>query len=228
MPDSKSVAPSPAPPPADKAQPFFYARPSGHGSRTSAGGNGDESGPGHSSIDPYAQKAYEKGLADGKAAVRADFEKEAAELRSQISAAVRSFSKDRADYFARVETEVVRLSLSIARKILHRESQIDPLVLTGVVHVALQKLNGETSVTIRARHDEVRFWKDYFKQSRLRPTPRFPRAMSSSRPTSAQPRSASRPSSRKSSRDSLTFSSNARRVNSERFRLSFSFFPPSR
>jgi len=165
MPDSKSVAPSPAPPPADKAQPFFYARPSGHGSRTSAGGNGDESGPGHSSIDPYAQKAYEKGLADGKAAVRADFEKEAAELRSQISAAVRSFSKDRADYFARVETEVVRLSLSIARKILHRESQIDPLVLTGVVHVALQKLNGETSVTIRARHDEVRFWKDYFKQS---------------------------------------------------------------
>lgn len=166
MPDSKIAAIEP-PPPADKAQPFLYARPSGDSSRGSAGqhGNGSGSGSGPSHSDSAVEAAYEKGLADGKAAARAEFEKTAADLRAQIVEALHDFSKGRADYFGRVEPEVVRLSLSIARKILHRESQLDPLVLTGVVHVALQKLNSETSVTIRARHDEVRLWKDYFKQS---------------------------------------------------------------
>jgi flagellar assembly protein FliH len=85
-------------------------------------------------------------------------------MRSQISDALRNFSKERADYFGRVEADVVRLSLSIARKILHRESQIDPLLLTGVVHVALQKFNSDSRVRLRTHPDEVRFWNDYFKQ----------------------------------------------------------------
>ena len=163
MADSKSVVPSVVP--AEKAQPFFYARPSGDGSQFTTGGNGSPSGSAHPPTDSNTQNIYEKGLAEGKAAARAELEKSFAELRTQISGAVRNFSKERADYFTRVETEVVRLALSIARKILHRESQLDPLVLTGVVHVALQKLNSETRVTIRARHDDIRFWKEYFKQS---------------------------------------------------------------
>jgi flagellar assembly protein FliH len=155
-----------APAPAAKAQPFHYARPNGDAPNISPRPNGDQSGATHSSSsDPIAEKAYQKGLADGKSAARGEFEKAIAELRGQITEALHTFSKDRADYFTRVETEVVRLSLSIARKILHRESQIDPLVLTGVVHVALQKLNSETRITIRAHHDEVRFWNEYFRHS---------------------------------------------------------------
>lgn len=168
MPEVKTVTPSPAP--AENAQPFLYARPSGDATRISLGPNGSEmtgseSGSGHSSSRPAVQQAYEKGLADGKAAAAVEFEKTAVQLRSQISEALRDFSKDRTDYFGKVESEVVRLSLSIARKILHRESQLDPLVLTGVVHVALQKLNSDTRITIRAHHDEVRFWNDYFRHS---------------------------------------------------------------
>jgi len=161
MPDSNPAAP----PPAEKAQPFLYAPPSGDRPRSATGSNGGDSGVEHSHADPSAQRAYEKGLADGKAAARAESEKAAAESRAQISDALRAFSKDRAEYFGRVEPEVVRLALSIARKILHRESQLDPLVLTGVVHVALQKLNGDTRITLRAHHDEVRFWNEYFKHS---------------------------------------------------------------
>jgi flagellar assembly protein FliH len=168
MPDRTAEKPAAAssPAPAVKAQPFHYARPNGEAPNISARPNGGESGATHSSSsDPIAEKAYQKGLVDGKSAARGEFEKALAELRGQITEAVHHFSKDRADYFTRVETEVVRLSLSIARKILHRESQLDPFVLTGVVHVALQKLNSETKITIRAHHDEVRIWKDYFRQS---------------------------------------------------------------
>src|SRR5262249_4475463 len=86
--------------------------------------------------------------------------------RSQVSGALKTFSQDREIYFSRVEAEVVQLSLSIARKILHRESQIDPLALTGVVRVALQKLSSDTRVRFRAHSDEVRFWNDNFLTSK--------------------------------------------------------------
>jgi len=156
----------------EKAQPFLYVPPSGERPRSLAGtanASGFEpydpnEGPSHP--DQVAQKAYEKGVSDGKASAREEFEKAAAELRSQISGALRTFSKDRADYFGRIEMEVVRLSLSIARKILHRESQIDPMVLTGVVHVALQRLDSNTLVRLRAHPDEARFWSDYFKHTK--------------------------------------------------------------
>jgi len=141
-------------------QPFFYSPPSGDRPRGS--GSASE----HPSSDQVLQKAYESGLSEGQARARAEFENAAAEMRSQISGALRNFSKERADYFGRVEVEVVRLSLSIARKILHRESQIDPMVLTGVVHVALNKLDCDTRVRLRTHPDEARFWSDYFKQTK--------------------------------------------------------------
>ena len=66
----------------------------------------------------------------------------------------------------------MQLALSIARKILHREAQIDPLLLTGVVRVALESLNEGTHVRLRTNPQEVSFWRDYFSQaSGIRPTP---------------------------------------------------------
>jgi len=156
----------------EAAQPFHYAPASGErlrnpkGSAPSSGFGGQESSSEFPPSNQAIQTAYEKGLAEGKASARSDFEKTIGELRGQISAALQSFSRERDDYFGRVEAEVVRLSLSVARKILHRESQIDPLVLTGVVHVALQKLNSDTTVRLRTNPEEARFWGDYFRQSR--------------------------------------------------------------
>ena len=167
MPDS-----APEEPQLETAQPFLYAPPSGDAPRNVMGGgswtgtSGQESVAPHSASEQASQKAYERGLAEGKARARTDLEVASAEMRNQICTALQTFSKDRADYFGRIEAEVVRLSLSIARKILHRESQVDPLVLTGVVHVALQKLNSDTRVRLCTHPDEVRFWSDYFKQSK--------------------------------------------------------------
>ncbi len=64
-----------------------------------------------------------------------------------------------------MESEVVQLALSIARKILHREAQIDPLLLTGIVRVALESLNDGTQVRLRANPQEIPFWRDYFSRA---------------------------------------------------------------
>jgi flagellar assembly protein FliH len=54
------------------------------------------------------------------------------------------------------------LALAIARKILHREAQIDPLLLTGMVHVALDKIEGGTHIRLRAHPEDVHFWRAHF------------------------------------------------------------------
>jgi flagellar assembly protein FliH len=112
------------------------------------------------------ETSYDKGPGDSVTRARSDFEKALAETRSQVSEALRQFTRERETYFARVETEVVQLALSIARKIIHRESQIDPLLLTGVVHVALEKLDASTRVRLRTNPEEARFWNGYFSNAK--------------------------------------------------------------
>jgi hypothetical protein len=48
-----------------------------------------------------------------------------------------------------VEHEVVELALAVAARILRREAQMDPLLLTGAVRVALGQLSGSTEVRVR-------------------------------------------------------------------------------
>ena len=58
-----------------------------------------------------------------------------------------------------------RSSSAIARKILYRESQIDPLLLTGLVHVALEKLDAGTRVRLKVHPADTHFWNEFFARS---------------------------------------------------------------
>jgi len=155
-------------------QPFLYVSANGEDCSLS-GADGTipgQEGDGSSGSGQQGQTAYSKGAADGEARARAVFEKQVAELRGQISEALRQFTQQREVYFKRVEAEVVQLSLSISKKILHRESQIDPLLLAGVVHVALEKLDSGVRVRLRTNPDEIRFWREYFgRTTEIHPSP---------------------------------------------------------
>jgi flagellar assembly protein FliH len=149
------------------AQPFVFSSPGGeNGGRPTGGAAWNTSGAGsEASAAPNGQALYEKGLAEGEARARAEFEKTLASLRGELSEALRQFAAQREGYFQRVESEIVQLALSIARKILHREVQMDPLLLTGIVRVALESLNDGTQVRLRANPQEIPFWRDYFSRS---------------------------------------------------------------
>ena len=60
--------------------------------------------------------------------------------RIAITHVCANFAKARQKYFSDAEEEIVRLSLSIAERIMQREASLDPLLLQGVVHSALRKL----------------------------------------------------------------------------------------
>ena len=148
------------------AEPFVFAPPSGpSGGRLggAAGWKTSEKSPGASDL-PGEQRTYEKGLTDGEGRARVAFEKNSADLRGSLSETLRQFVLERESYFQRFVGEVVQLALSIARKILHREAQIDPLLLTGIVRLALDSLNEGTHVRLRTNPQEILSWSEYFSQ----------------------------------------------------------------
>ena len=81
----------------------------------------------------------------------------------ELGTALESFRKQRDHYLARVEHEVVRLALSIAERILHREAQMDPLLLTGAVRVALGQLAETTVVRLHVPAAQAAMWAEMLR-----------------------------------------------------------------
>src|ERR1035438_4316635 len=97
---------------------------------------------------------FEQGRQSAQQQLRSELDAALAKQREQIGVALREFAGERQNYYHRIEGEVVELALAIARKILHREAQIDPHTLAGIVRVTLEKLRSEehTSELQSLRH----------------------------------------------------------------------------
>jgi flagellar biosynthesis/type III secretory pathway protein FliH len=99
---------------------------------------------------------------EGFAEARKTAEEQLTRERSNVAAALTQFQHDRTSYFHKVEAEVVQLALSIARKILHREAQLDPLLLAGIVRVALGQIEEATKIVLRVHPQKAHAWRTYF------------------------------------------------------------------
>ncbi|MEJ2006633.1 MAG: FliH/SctL family protein [Acidobacteriota bacterium] len=106
------------------------------------------------------QKAWQEGFDEATARAREDLEKALAEERNRLAKALSEFAERREEYFRNVEGDAVRLVLAIARKVLHREAQVDPLLLTGVVRVALDKIANGTTLKLRVPAIQANDWRD--------------------------------------------------------------------
>jgi flagellar assembly protein FliH len=111
------------------------------------------------------EAARKKGWSEGQAQALAASAETIAQERSAISLAVAGFAQQRAEYFRRVESELVRLALSIASKVLQREARMDPLLLAGVVRVALDQMQAGTRLVLRTSPDAAEVWREYCAQS---------------------------------------------------------------
>jgi len=109
-------------------------------------------------------QARSQGRQEGRAEARENFEEQLVRERASLINALTEFRRDRNLYFQKVEGEVVQLALGIARKIMHREAQIDPLLLAGIVRVALEKIDGATEVTVRINPIRAAQWRSYLSQ----------------------------------------------------------------
>ncbi|MDE3136822.1 MAG: flagellar assembly protein FliH/Type III secretion system HrpE [Acidobacteriota bacterium] len=115
-------------------------------------------------IAERVRQARQEGSAEAEKRLRTEYEETLAAMRAAIGKTIEEFARQREDYFESIEEEIVNLSLSIARKILHREAQIDPLLLAGLVHVALEKLGAGTHVRLRVNPAKLASWEEHFRE----------------------------------------------------------------
>jgi flagellar assembly protein FliH len=108
------------------------------------------------------ESAFRRGVAEGQQHALLETQKLIEQAKATIADAIAEFAAERESYFQDVETEVIALSLAIARKILNRETQIDPLVLKGVVYAALDRLSAGTSVTLHVPPGQRESWRHAF------------------------------------------------------------------
>lgn len=99
--------------------------------------------------------------------VRIQCEKEAHSQR--LAETLRSFDQKRAEYFERVEAEVVRLAFAISRKILGREAQADPEILGALVRIALDRMQSGPAARVCVPPDETALWERMARQGAGQP-----------------------------------------------------------
>jgi flagellar assembly protein FliH len=110
----------------------------------------------HQQLEAAAAAAFESGRRQEGSDRTAVIEK----MARSMERALGEFASSRNDYLAQVEQEVVRLALSIATRILHREAQMDPLLLSGAVRVALGQLSDTTEVRLRVPASQHQLWRE--------------------------------------------------------------------
>ncbi len=108
------------------------------------------------------RRSFEAGREEGRQAERgaqaAALAEEQERHKRQLAALVERFQEERDRYLHAVEQEVVKLALAVAARILRREAQMDPLLLTGAVRVALGQLAASSEVRLRVPPAELELW----------------------------------------------------------------------
>lgn len=104
------------------------------------------------------EAARREALEQGRAAAAGDQAGWRKQCAASLASAVEEFCRRRDEYLAQVEQEVVHLALAIAERILHREAQMDPLLLSGAVRVALGQLADSTGVRLHVPAAQKEMW----------------------------------------------------------------------
>ncbi len=102
----------------------------------------------------------ERGREEAREAEREALTSARRQEERRLAGVMESFTSAREVYLRTVEVEVVKLALAAAARILRREAQMDPLLLTGAVRVALGQLSSTTEVKMRVPECDLELWRE--------------------------------------------------------------------
>jgi len=110
-------------------------------------------------VERRVQIARDTAVAEADQRVRVECERATTSAQEKIAEVLKKFADERAEYFRGVESEVVQLAIAIARKILQREVEMDPTLLTALVRIALDRMQCGSMVRIRVAAENADVWR---------------------------------------------------------------------
>jgi flagellar assembly protein FliH len=107
-----------------------------------------------SQLDEDRKESFQRGYSEGR---KVGHDQAAAELQPVMDRLTRSLS-DLASIRTRVrkaaESDLLKLAIAVARRVLHRELTLDPGSIEGLIRVALEKLESRELCRVRVHPDQ--------------------------------------------------------------------------
>lgn len=114
-------------------------------------------------FESQLEAARNQAREEGRASERCEQTGRIEAALERLSSVLDNFGAERDRYLEQVEREIVRLALAIAARILHREAQMDPLLLAGAVRVALGQLADTTEIRLIVPAQEQELWREMLR-----------------------------------------------------------------
>jgi len=106
-------------------------------------------------MEARTRAAREEGIREGEARSKAQAQETVASVIERLAQSIAGLDEYRTRLHRQTETEAVRLSIAIARRVLRRELTVDPGAIEGLVLAALERLQSQESCRVRMHPDHV-------------------------------------------------------------------------
>jgi flagellar assembly protein FliH len=100
------------------------------------------------------REAFAKGFAQGERAGAEAAAKRGDAMLRRLTQTLQEVTELRTEMIRQTEQQLVRLSLAIARRLVHREIALDPDLLIAIARVAMDRLGDMASVTVRLHPED--------------------------------------------------------------------------
>jgi flagellar assembly protein FliH len=100
------------------------------------------------------QAAYQRGMSEGKAIGGESVKGEVLVVLERLTRSLAELSTLRSRLRKNAEADMVKLSIAVARRVLHRELTLDPESIDGLIRVALDKLDSHELSRVRVHPDQ--------------------------------------------------------------------------
>lgn len=101
------------------------------------------------------QKGFSQGTQEGNAAVLENAEAQITEARMQSEEIILTARRQANEMLQTAEVQIVDIALNIARKILKREIDENPMTILPIVKEALRKVMDQDSIVLRVNPDDT-------------------------------------------------------------------------
>ena len=111
------------------------------------------------------KQAFEQGYKEGERAGRGQAERVTGSTIQRYERSIQHLAGAERVLMQALETETVRLSLQIARRIIQREAATDPSLVAVLVSVALKRMTGHHGIEVRVSNHDFQHVHDVFSST---------------------------------------------------------------
>jgi flagellar assembly protein FliH len=105
-------------------------------------------------LDEATKEAYQRGFSEGRNLGHEQAVAEIAPMMERLSRSLADLATVRSHVRKTAESDLLKLAIAVARRVIHRELTLDPGSIEGLIRVALEKLESRELCRVRVHPDQ--------------------------------------------------------------------------